>query len=533
MNNEHIENTLPEVFKKRVMKMMDNEYADFVKSLCIEPKKALRLNPLKSREEDLEKTDFSLQRIEWEENGYIYSDKDEPGKSSLHMAGMYYIQEPSAMAPVTYLNPQKGDRVLDLCAAPGGKSTQIAGKLGGEGILISNEINAKRAKILAENIERLGIRNAMVLNETPQHLSERFEGWFDKILVDAPCSGEGMFRKNAEAISEWSPENVELCADRQDEILDYAEKMLAPNGIIVYSTCTFAPDEDEGTIYRFLLRHRDYHLLDTHLYSGMDHGVKDFAKWKTSDESTWTYTNKFEDEDIADSLTKCIRLWPHHLDGEGHFLAILKKNEVADNGQKIAYCFGGFQKGFTIEKNEIAGTKDSFSRKSSSFESKNQKAKQKKNSKRTSPDNGRQLENAFKIYQDFANDTLTSKGISKLNGTFFLFGEQVYLAPDIMPSTTGLKVMRPGLHLGTLKKDRLEPSHALALYLDKDDVKRRAELPAGSNEVNEYTTGLTININLKESGWCLITTNDFSLGWAKSDGKKLKNHYPKGLRNMI
>lgn len=186
-----------------------------------------------------------MEPVPWEENGFYYT-QDGPGRHPYHEAGVYYIQEPSAMAPAVFLGVQPGERVLDLCAAPGGKTTQIAGKMQGRGLLVSNEINPQRAKILSENVERLGIRNALVLNETPERLAQVFPGCFDRILVDAPCSGEGMFRKNENAGEEWSLENVEQCARRQDGILDCAVTMLRPGGRLVYSTCTFAPRRTRG-----------------------------------------------------------------------------------------------------------------------------------------------------------------------------------------------------------------------------------------------------------------------------------------------
>ena len=357
---------LPSKFTNRMKFMLGQECDAFLVSFECVRSKALRINPCKlqgGREDAYSKLPFETKKILWEENGFVYKDEDEPGKHPLHMAGLYYIQEPSAMSPVAYLDPKPGQRVLDLCAAPGGKSTQIAGRMQGRGILVSNEINAGRAKILSENIERMGIGNAMVLNETPQNLSARFEGWFDRILIDAPCSGEGMFRKNEDAVTNWSPENVRLCADRQDEILDNAASMLAPSGRLVYSTCTFAPDEDEGTIYRFLLRHPEFRVVEVPLYEGMDHGNPSWALIDTSDESTWTMpklqdnaastqddkdyglegcldevkTNKEKlNKEVADQLANCIRLWPHHLKGEGHFLAVLERvNDISqENGEQ-------------------------------------------------------------------------------------------------------------------------------------------------------------------------------------------------------
>ncbi|WP_248403124.1 RsmB/NOP family class I SAM-dependent RNA methyltransferase [Butyrivibrio fibrisolvens] len=623
---------LPSKFTNRMKFMLGQECDAFLVSFECVRSKALRINPCKlqgGREDAYSKLPFETKKILWEENGFVYKDEDEPGKHPLHMAGLYYIQEPSAMSPVAYLDPKPGQRVLDLCAAPGGKSTQIAGRMQGRGILVSNEINAGRAKILSENIERMGIGNAMVLNETPQNLSARFEGWFDRILIDAPCSGEGMFRKNEDAVTNWSPENVRLCADRQDEILDNAASMLAPSGRLVYSTCTFAPDEDEGTIYRFLLRHPEFRVVEVPLYEGMDHGNPSWALIDTSDESTWTVpdlqynaastqddqdyglegcldevkTNKEKlNKEVADQLANCIRLWPHHLKGEGHFLAVLERvNENSDvdvkinsakeagelhgndmgqeadesvndisqeNGEQsvsdidqkaptITYCPGGFQRGIRIEQRNPLDSSclgediDDFDSKGanasggaekidSDSADKKSKKKLKAKDRRLMDKNagraqnkalkgGSDLELAKKLWEEFAGEVLSESGMDRLYGTLFTFGENVYLAPFLMPSTDRLKVMRPGLHLGTMKKGRFEPSHSLALFLRKEDVKNSHDYPSDSKEIKDFTSGLSLTASL-DNGWYLILTDGCSLGWAKSDGRRLKNHYPKGLR---
>lgn len=555
---------LPDKFINRMKYMLGQECDAFLVSFECERSKALRLNPLKlqgGRDEAKGKLPYETKDILWEENGFVYKDEDEPGKSALHMAGLYYIQEPSAMSPVAYLDPKPGHRVLDLCAAPGGKSTQIAGRMQGRGVLISNEINAGRAKILSENIERMGISNAMVLNETPENLSSRFEGWFDRILIDAPCSGEGMFRKNEDAVTNWSPDNVRLCADRQDGILDNAAAMLAPNGRLVYSTCTFAPDEDEGTIYRFLLRHPEFKVCEVPLFEGMDRGHPDWALIDSADEGTW---HNQPSQEISQQLLSCIRLWPHHLKGEGHFLAVLERVNEAEakdaDAEPVTYCPGGFQRGIKIEqKNLSAKEQNDSNNNTDSFKGlsdltgneaadalpgaevkKETKKKLKAKDRRAMDKNagrnlkgssrgGSALDMAARLWEEFAGEVLTETGSSRLYGTLFTFGDNVYLAPPLMPSTDRLKVMRPGLHLGTIKKDRFEPSHSLALFLRMEDVKHSADYPADSQEIKDFTSGLTLSAGL-ENAWYLITADGCSIGWAKSDGRRLKNHYPKGLR---
>ena len=317
---------LPEQFLNRMKQMLGDEFPAFLESYEQDKYQALRINSQKTTISSfMEKSPFSLKQVPWEKNGFYYQKTDAPGKHPYHAAGVYYIQEPSAMAPAAYLEAQPGERVLDLCAAPGGKSTQIAAAMGGEGLMISNEIHPARAKILSENIERMGIRNGMVINESPQSLAKIFESYFDRIMVDAPCSGEGMFRKNTDACEEWSPENVENCAMRQQEILTCAAFMLRPGGRIVYSTCTFAPEENEGTISRFLEEHPEFHMVEVPLYEGMSPARPEWTKYPAKD------------------LQSGIRLFPHKLHGEGHFLAVLEKDgEVSDTYR--GYCANGVQK---------------------------------------------------------------------------------------------------------------------------------------------------------------------------------------------
>lgn len=491
---------LPEQFLSRMQTMLGEEYPAFLNSLEGENYKALRVNTRKTTVEAfLESSPFSLRRVPWTENGFYYETGSHPGKHPYHEAGAYYIQEPSAMAPVPFLRVKPGERVLDLCAAPGGKTTQIADYMQGEGILISNEIHPARAKILSENVERMGIPNAIVTNETPQRLAGIFTGYFDKILVDAPCSGEGMFRKNEEACSEWSEENVALCAERQDEVLSCAADMLRPGGRLVYSTCTFAPAENEGTISRFLKAHPEFYIVKEEMPEGFVSGMSDVV------------------EDAAEDIAGTMRLMPHKVQGEGHFLAVL-----ASRGEEQVYL---------------------------------------RNSK-----NGLEKSIPEKEYSEYI--AFKEQFIYKENrkGTYLRFGEQLYVGPADMPALKGLKVLRPGLHLGTLKKNRFEPSHALALYLKPEEVTQYMNLTMEAvsddlkgqdgrqplsgqtgREALQFLGGQTLVLEDEQKGlkvqcgkdnsvadgakgWCLVCVDGYSLGWGKLAGSILKNHYPKGLR---
>lgn len=467
---------IPETFKNRMQDMLKTAYPVFLESYDKEKFQALRLNPWKADREDfLNKTTFHLKEVPWEKNGFYYEKDDTPGKHPYHEAGAYYIQEPSAMSPAAYLEAKPGEKILDLCAAPGGKTTQIAGYMQQKGLLVSNEIHPQRAKILAENVERMGIGNALVTNETPAKLASLFDGFFDKILVDAPCSGEGMFRKNEIAGDEWSLENVKLCADRQDEILDCADTMLRPGGRLVYSTCTFAPAENEGSIARFLMRHPDYEILEVPLYDGMDHG---HVEWCDYDKQNVTPVSE---------ITRTIRLWPHLLNGEGHYLAVLQKNGEAGPGY-TGFSKNGFEK--VLEAN------------------------------------GKKPSKELMTFLDFQKETLNINILDEFQGVI-AFGENLYAIPEDMPSLKGLKVMRPGLHLGTIKKDRFEPSHALALYLKPGQM--RHECQVSMQDAIQFLNGMTLN-HEGEKGWYVITVDGYSLGWGKLAGLVMKNHYPKGLR---
>ncbi len=283
---------LPEKFLERMEKQLGAEYPAFLQSLERPRAVALRFNPLKGEKASLP---FVKAPVEWEPEGYYYDLDARPGLHPFHEAGVYYLQEASAMAPVALLDPQPGERVCDLCAAPGGKTTQIAGRMAGKGFLLCNEINPKRAKILRGNIERMGVSNGLVTNEHPKNLSDRYAGFFDRVLVDAPCSGEGMFRKEEAAVTDWSPETVRMCADRQKEILHSAAALLKPGGRLVYSTCTFATAENEQVIEEFLSSHPEFEPENVE------------APWFTAGKNG------------------TFRLWPHKLLGEGHFAAVLKK----------------------------------------------------------------------------------------------------------------------------------------------------------------------------------------------------------------
>lgn len=504
----------PEAFLKRMEQMLGGEYGNFLSALEQEPYQALRLNSLKkdadgqSAAKVLTQNTFAhLTPVPWAENGYYYAPDDQPGRHPYHEAGLYYIQEPSAMAPVELLGVRPGEKVLDLCAAPGGKGTQIAAKLQGKGFLLCNEIHPARAKVLSENVERMGICNALVTNETPRHLAEHFPAYFDRILADAPCSGEGMFRKNKAACGEWSQENVELCAERQDEILDCAAAMLRPGGRLVYSTCTFAPMENEGSISRFLSRHGDFSIVSVDkagfgltgedgagLVGGDGPGLAGNAGPGSIGCDGVPEWGNGEAE-----LKHTLRLWPHRVRGEGHYAAVMQKAGSVIERYMSSPSSGTVRgvpekeleefSGFCMETIRMTG--------SSPIE-----------------ELGELLGIAGKIMAgEFA---------------YIRFGSNLYLAPGQMPDPRGLKILRCGLHLGELKKNRFEPSHALALALCPRNMRNVWNLKT-VREANDYLNGQTFPAQ-GEKGWYLVCLDGFSLGWGKLAGGIMKNHYPKGLR---
>ena len=481
---------LPVDFTNRMREYLQEDYEDFISSYDGPEIKGIRLNKIApghvlgalSHAEEVENTDNTnntdntvdkgylnvFSQIPWNGNGFSYiNEQVRPGKHPYHEAGAYYIQEPSAMAPVTYLDVKRGERVLDLCAAPGGKSSQIGAALEGEGILVANEIMPDRVKILSENIERMGIGNALVISEDPRNISDRFMGYFDKILVDAPCSGEGMFRRSETAVNEWSLNNVDICAKRQEWILDEAAKMLREGGRMVYSTCTFAREEDEEQISSFLSRHDDFRLGEMKLYGGMQRGFSQIG----------------------------VRLWPHLVNGEGHYVCVLEKKTAGDiendelNTYRIPPAYGYESDLSKKDKSDLKDMYDFF-------------------------------EKNILIKDFFEGRRLTR------------FKDQIYMLPEDCPSLRGMKVIRPGLHLGTILKNRFEPGHALSRVLKAEQVTNSLNLSINDKEIYKYINGETFNISLS-NGWCLIFVDNFPIGWGKITNEIMKNHYPKGLRKQL
>ncbi|MBR1442298.1 MAG: RsmB/NOP family class I SAM-dependent RNA methyltransferase [Firmicutes bacterium] len=445
---------LPEKFTDKMKILLKDEYDSYLASLDDTRYFGLRINTLKTEPADLiPKLPFSLTPVSWCKEGFYYSDDVRPAKHPYYNAGLYYIQEPSAMSTGSMIDIRPGDRVLDLCAAPGGKSTQAAAKLKGRGIIVSNDISASRCKALLKNIEISGVPNAVITNETPEKLANRFVGFFNKIIVDAPCSGEGMFRKDPEAVKSWDTHKTEMCITLQRQILSSADKMLSTGGTLAYSTCTFAPEEDEMMISEFLSLHDDYELIDIDKSLGFDSGRPEWAS------------------DCPQDLKKCARLWPHKIKGEGHFLALLRKK----------------------------GTDDFLP--SSSFSS--------------ICASDKNLSEYRKFMKEYMNSDITDN--LELHNQSLM---RIPMGIDLH----GLRVMRSGLYIGDVKKNRFEPSQAFAMCLKKEEVKNVIDFAPTDENVIRYLKGESFSVDSAE-GWVLVCIDGYPLGWGKVQNKRLKNKY--------
>lgn len=476
---------LPKQFEDRMESLLGEEYKEYLQCYNKPYFGGIRVNALKISPKEFEDLcPFSIERIPWIPNGYYYDTKEQPARHPYYYGGLYYIQEPSAMTPASLLPVEPGDMVLDLCAAPGGKSTELGAKLKGEGLLVSNDISNSRAKALLKNIELFGIKNALVLSEAPNKLADYFPQAFDKILVDAPCSGEGMFRKSPSIIKNWEQYGVEYYNKLQKEIIIFAAKMLKPGGMMLYSTCTFSPEENEGTISYLLQECPDMHVVkalpnmeERELlglnYDGFDRGRPEWV-------------------DGPDELKDCIRLWPHKIDGEGHFIALLRKDDNSNNSTHI-----------NNKQNKLSLNKglNYLSQETKDFLSK------------LSP---------FKNLDDLIN-----------NNRILIQKDRVYLVPEGFNEIKGLRTLRQGLFLGEMKKQRFVPSQALAIALKSTDYDSIINLSADDPDVIRYLKCETLNPKVdNKNGWQLVCVNGHPLGWGKLSNNTLKNMYLPGWRWM-
>ena len=510
--------SLPREFEIKMKKLLGAEYEEFLASYDRPRNFGLRVNVDKiSTEEFEEKAPFHLTKIPWTENGYYYEEQDMPARHPFYYAGLYYLQEPSAMTPASRLVSQPGDRVLDLCAAPGGKATELGARLHGKGVLVANDISASRAKALLKNIEVFGIRNSFIVNEVPAKLAENFPEFFDKILVDAPCSGEGMFRKDPAVAKVWDGNKPFECAKQQKEIITRAAQMLAPGGDLLYSTCTFSPEENEQVIQFLLDSREDMEIREIKPFDGFAPGRPEVAYegWD-SEESDNRKTGSAD-------LKKCVRIWPHKMAGEGHFLALLHKRapEEATGEQKNDRAVSNNSE-TTVEehKNQVQGD--------------------------ISDIKGIGKPETKALTEFFADVSMEMnwKQVEVRKG-------QVYLVPEALGARKGLVFLRNGLYLGEIRKDRFEPSQSFAMALKKKEYTAVIDLDYSDMRVEKYLRGETLEVddiverNLQEAeemgkakamkkrlekGWQLVCVNGYPLGWGKLVNGTLKNKYHAGWR---
>lgn len=413
-----------------------HEQEPFFASYAKNPYGAIRANTLKiSRSKLAELLQMPLEPTPFCSEGLFYPKTLPLGKSPFHAAGLFYVQEPSAMAVIPHLRISPGELVLDLCAAPGGKTTQIAAALKGRGLLLANEYSSLRVKALGENLERLGVSNCILCNENPRKLVLHFPNTFDKVLVDAPCSGQGMFRKEPKMHEDYSKEKSARLVPIQKELLMQGFAMLRGGGLLVYSTCTFAERENEGVVEDFLKANKTATLLTLN------------------------------------------RLYPHKIRGEGHFLALIKK----ETGPHVP----------PLETVSCA------------------------------------KEENLKPFRTFMTTTL--KTPLPKDTPLVLRGDLLYAYPERILKLAGLKVLRVGVPLGLLRKDHFLPSHAYSHALLGSHFRSTISLARSDKQVMDFLEGQTLRVTLPP-GWCLVTLEGYPLGLGKVVGTTLKNHYPKGLR---
>lgn len=439
-------NQLPSSFLKNMQSLLGNEYDDYIDTFTRPRTYGLRVNTHKISVQDfLALSPFTLTPIPWTDNGFYYDGAVNPAKHPYYYAGLYYLQEPSAMFPAATLPVRPGDRVLDLCAAPGGKSTELAARLQGKGLLVSNDISASRCKPLLRNLERFGFTNTFVCSQSPQELAERFPAYFDKILIDAPCSGEGMFRKDPSLINNWNADSNDTYSSLQKEIVHSALHMLKPGGDLLYSTCTFSPKENEEVI-AYLLEQDPTLSLTTLEQPGFENGI---------------------------GLTECVRIYPHKVKGEGHFTALIhKEGTLSSSGSEQKVSLPAVLK-----------------------------------------------------------ESLPDMQFPLTDGSFETIKDKLYFIPNMEVQRKGLRFLRTGLYLGDCKKNRFEPSQALAMALSPDTFKTSVSFSSNDERVKKYLKGETISIDDKKiKGWTLICVDGYPLGFGKASKGMIKNKLDAGWR---
>ena len=474
---------------------------------------ALRASP----EQFAQKADFPLEASPFCKAAFVVHQPDfKPGRHPYHHAGVFYSQEPSASSAAPLLGVRPGMRVLDMCAAPGGKSSQLAAALQGRGVLVSNEYVAARADILKSNLERMGVPNAVVLNETPARIADALPEFFDRVLVDAPCSGEGMFRKEPVARTQHCEALVKQCAELGAQILDCAAAVLAPGGQLVYSTCTFAPEEDEGQVAAFLQRHPEFELADAL-------GNVDYT-FGSEGEANRT-------GGLPLDVSKVRRIWPCQ-GGEGHFMARLVKN-----GTPRALPAEGE---YTPEEQLWLAAAEAAGKKAKGKGGKPAKAADARSARRENAracreavrGAGRSRETAAEAvspaqslaaWQEFAKEYFPALA----DRPAVVHGGGVLL-PVPFPQTN-LHVLRAGVFVGSVQKGRFVPEHHLFTAFGAQCTNCE-QLTLDDPRTVEYLSGREVEARTAADGWCCVTVDGWPLGGGKVSSGRVKNHYPKALR---
>ena len=457
---------LPKAFVARMRELLGPEAPAFLDSYGRPAQRAVRANPLKLDPADLPGLlGIDPDPVPWCPEAFFLPQGVRVGDTLAHAAGLCYVQEPSALAVGAALDVRPGQRVLDLAAAPGGKTTLAAGRLGDRGVVVANEVQRGRVQALADNLDRWGSARTMLAAETVARLAERLPGAFDRVLLDAPCSGEGLFRRNPAAAAQWRPGHVRGSAERQRALRADAAALVRPGGVLVYSTCTFAPEENEQQVAGFLAAHPDWELLELPAHQGFTPGRPDWSA------------------DGLPELARTVRLWPHHLRGEGHFIAKLARPGSG----------GRLSTGPSPTGPLPAG-----------------------------PGAARQA--VVDAWRGFAADALEEEpaGVT-------VVGERAYLVPDPEVAGAGVRLVRPGLLAGRVRPGRFEPAHALAMAVGVATARRCRRLDDA--EAAAWVRGEALG-HQGPDGWMVVGWNGWPLGWGRAAGGSLKNHYPKGLRTM-
>ena len=572
-----IDERYPAAFLDECREILKDEFPAFLRALALPPRRALRLNPQRNGAEQAAAPFLpdGAPRVPWEPLGRYLAADAKPGAGIAHAAGAFYLQDASAMAPVAALDPRPGERVLDLCAAPGGKSGQIAARLNGRGFLLSNEIEFSRARILLGNLERLGVTNAFVTSAPAEALARVLPAFFDRVLVDAPCSGEGMFRRDPEAASQWNPDAPAGCAARQTAILNDAARMVRPGGKLVYSTCTFNRLENEGTVREFLRAHPDFE------------------------------PDAFDLPGVGTSRDGCLRLWPHRIEGEGHFLARFtrKPEETCARNVSLPEVRASVEsrrvesETFSVRAqiNDGAPSEARATAESGRIESETFPVRTLPEA-RASAESGRVESETFSVRAQINDDASSEARASAEIGYFepetfpvrasaggerfeapnaklrtdnfrrapapksraaasraprgkeapkpdlsefvralpegeiVVDGDEVRLVSALAPNPaklTGVRVLRAGLPLATLGRSHIEPAHALAMALDPETARQTIDLT--DEQAASYLSGEAFPVDAP-TGWTLAAWRGLPLGWCKITGGTLKNNLPKGLR---